>query len=130
MFLCRIDSMAQAIRYTYDDTGNRILRTIVLSSAREASSVADTIPDVIADTKFLIYPNPTRGSIQIEIDNASSSQPSQMMVSVYSTSGVILQKMALTNNSSKIDLSKQPNGVYLLKIEGNKESTSYRIIKE
>ncbi len=122
--------MAQAIRYTYDDTGNRILRTIVLSSAREASSVADTIPDVIADTKFLIYPNPTRGSIQIEIDNASSSQPSQMMVSVYSTSGVILQKMALTNNSSKIDLSKQPNGVYLLKIEGNKESTSYRIIKE
>lgn len=57
-------------------------------------------------SKMSIYPNPTKGEINIKTDKKITSS------SVYDFSGKIL----LENNSGKMDISSYPKGTYLLKI--------------
>ncbi len=130
----------QSIHYSYDASGNRILRTIVISGGRQAISASDTLremqfEDLIGNMKVLIYPNPTKESLLIEIHQLQDDPPHQIMrtraiASIYSVSGILLMNFSLSNNSVNIDLSGYPDGVYLLKIATDNQSGGWRIVKE
>ena len=67
-----------------------------------------------------IYPNPTTGWINIDLDDITD-------IEVYDITG---QKILQDNQTQCIDLSDQPNGVYLLRITTKERTIEKELIKQ
>jgi len=64
-------------------------------------------------TKITIYPNPNNGQftiLQSSIANAKSS------VEIYNVLGEMIKNIGLTGTTNQIDLSAQPEGIYLYRV--------------
>ena len=71
--------------------------------------------------KVAVYPNPAKDFININTNSKVSK------TSVYSTDG----KQLLEDSSSKINVSKLPAGVYLLKIDfADGKTSTQKIVKQ
>lgn len=67
-----------------------------------------SVSDVNAETAISIYPNPTKGLVNVQSEKAIQS------LELISVEGKVIQKNL---NSTKIDLNGLPNGIYFLKVE-------------
>lgn len=67
-----------------------------------------------AKNNFQVYPNPIRnGELYIKgIDNGEN-------ISVYNTSGQLVQTLKNVNNGEKVSIKKLPKGIYLLRTKSN-----------
>jgi plastocyanin len=74
----------------------------------------------IANTNYLIYPNPTSEFVYLSGINRDSKSK------VYDITGKLLQ----STREKKIDLSSYPNGLYMINIHSNNGFNIHRIIKE
>lgn len=74
------------------------------AAGKPAFGVVNNVSE-ISDTNFSIYPNPTKGTLNIEVNDI-------LRVDVCNITGI---KVGLFYNNN-IDLSKLPNGIYLLTI--------------
>lgn len=74
----------------------------------------------------LIYPNPSNGKVTLQLNNKNKI----VTIEVLNVVGEVVY--SLTKNWSKIDidLSNQPNGIYLLKVMTNEQQTVEKIIKQ
>jgi len=61
-----------------------------------------------------IYPNPTNGKLYINIDDKSNGKSAE----IYDLTGKLVLLMNL-DEKQEIDLTKQPKGIYLLKVKSN-----------
>jgi type IX secretion system substrate protein len=84
-----------------------------------------------AEEKYNVWPNPTSGYIQIEID---LHQVSDLSISLIDITGRILSTDHFTDIATgtikQYDLTNYPAGIYLLNIQNGFELKSYRIIKK
>ncbi|MDE6522924.1 MAG: T9SS type A sorting domain-containing protein [Muribaculaceae bacterium] len=124
---------AQKVTYTYDNAGNRIKREIVLSPKGKPASQENTnemqpISDMIADKNIRIHPNPTTGMLKVEITNYESGDLGNIYV--YSINGHSIIHSKISSPLTDIDISSSPNGIYLLNIQLNGNSTTWRVIKQ
>ena len=69
---------------------------------------------------ILIYPNPTTGFVELKGING------QLMVDIYDNLGRFIK----SSNSSFINLSDQPKGLYLIKVFTDEYSNEYKIFKD
>ncbi len=122
------------IRYSYDASGNRIKREIVMSvpkaMAKEQnfSQEDQNFSDMLRDHSIKIYPNPTEGVLKICISGLKETD--KCLLEVYTLQGAqILTEIVKTDNID-INISDQPTGIYLLKITINNNSTTWKIIKK
>ena len=116
------------VHYSYDASGNRIKREIILNKLQ---SYSERKKNIQKDTSFVseklsgqivkIYPNPTRG---ILTENLTGS------VQICSISGQNILSMKISSPIVSIDLTKNIPGTYLLKLTLNGESSVWKIIKE
>ena len=78
---------------------------------------------------LLVYPNPTRGILNIEFDNIDNKISSLLIVNVL---GDIVYNEKIENKTSKystqIDLSKYANGIYFIKMKIDYKIISRKII--
>ena len=74
---------------------------------------------------FLLYPNPTRESINITL-NSVSTDPVELML--YDMNGSLVLHRQLTEIVSIIDLQDLPSGVYFYQITETTNRTSGRLI--
>ena len=74
-----------------------------------------------------IYPNPTNGMVTLQLNSAKNKV---VTIEIINVVGEVIY--SLTKNLSKIDidLSNQPNGIYLLKVLTNEQQTVGKIIKQ
>ena len=121
---------AQSVSYTYDASGNRTARVINLSASPQlrASEEATPLEDLLAERKIKIYPNPTKGMLAVEIIDFTEEIQGEYFV--YDMSGRMLKREKAAPGKVSLDLSNQPNGVYLLRINLNGESVTWKIVKE
>ena len=70
--------------------------------------------------KFNIYPNPTKGIVELQGINGS------FKVDLYDYAGKYLQ----STSHSSIDLSNYPSGIYLLKVAYGDKTQELRVVKE
>lgn len=130
------DSFCQTVTYTYDDVGNMIVRGVIsLKSAQtdkgslNAQEDDEFIDKTFTDKVVRIYPNPTRGFLEIEIPYNQDELPI-IKITVTDLSGrVIIDKMAEQGRTS-IDLSNSPNGVYLLTLKKGTVVSVWKVIKQ
>ena len=130
------DSFCQTVTYTYDDVGNMIVRGVIsLKSAQtdkgslNAQEDDEFIDKTFTDKVVRIYPNPTRGFLEIEIPYNQDELPI-IKITVTDLSGrVIIDKMAEQGRTS-IDLSNSPNGMYLLTLKKGTVVSVWKVIKQ
>lgn len=125
--------------YGYDATGNRTSRTFSLKSAiippkdtvsitKEFSQTKQEIfEDKIGDYNIRIFPNPTKGFVNIEIPDIAQQSAH---IRIFGTQGNQIQSVKVKGNYTRIDLSTQPPGVYFLKIIIAGHSSDWKVIKE
>lgn len=120
------------VRFTYDASGNRISRTIVLSSKRSIrkseSSTANVFTELLSERKITIAPNPTNGYLKVIISGITDVDDCSL--SIYSAGGQLISDNQDVRESTELDLSNHPNGYYVLKIKINDEISSWKIIKK
>lgn len=128
-FLFSLEMFAQipatALQLSYDDAGNRIKREVITLGGPSARFTDTT--EVYSQEDISVYPNPTRGEINIKI--LGSDDDISRMIEIYSSEGKLVLKEPLLSTSKKINLSNEKNGNYYLNIYGNGKRTSWNIIK-
>jgi len=84
--------------------------------------------DKLNESDVVIYPNPTRGVLAVEIRNKNPEIPHHL--TVFNLSGATIFQKPHIGNYTQIDLSRQPKGVYLLRISSQNSAITWKIIKE
>ena len=119
------------IAYRYDAAGNRISRTILLSTISAPAPLEKEQPvvytEVFADIQLKIYPNPTDGLVKVEISNLPEGQTAQ--IRLYALSGQLITTYNNVYKAADINLSGQPAGVYVMNITAGEYRTEWKIIK-
>lgn len=129
MMLLVLSAMsAPKVVYTYDSTGNMVKREIVLSRAVEQKSRQIPYSDFLSEKTIKIHPNPTDGFLQVEISRLDDGDRCDL--DVFNLSGANIIHQNVNEQLTDLDLSSQPNGVYVLKIKINDDETSWKIIKK
>lgn len=152
IFLATPKTFSQAIMYGYDDNGNRTLRDVIVLTQNKSTIPPDStnnsndttlaqtntadspeasernrIEASFAGNKVLIYPNPAKYYINVQIDNVA---PQQTEINICDMYGKLLDKINVTNNNTYVDFSQRAAGNYLLKITISNKSKTWTIVKE
>lgn len=137
--LPHILTQAQTISYEYDASGNRIACFIVpLSGPRNLADNAtmdqdnrqpeeEKFIDEEGTRKIQVYPNPTKGKLYIELTGYDLSQPSGY--DIMDVNGKLLLTRKPLSEAFEIDLSGEPDGVYILKIVIGDKASLWKILK-
>lgn len=70
-----------------------------------------------------IYPNPTKGKVNLTIPTEQAN------VSVYNALGKVIANYSNVQNGAAIDLSNNPNGVYLIHVATEKGTSILRVVR-
>ena len=131
--------------FNYDDAGNMTKHTIVLWVSKTAPADDTTkvlepevefdeeqppIEDHILSNKILIYPNPTRGLLRVQLDGYDPNRDGSAMVSAHSMVGVKVVERVLNEPTTTIDMSRHPAGIYILTVRIGEHARQWRVVKE
>lgn len=118
------------IEFTYDLSGNRIRKEILLTTTRsvESSQESQQFMDEVANQTIIIYPNPTRGQLMVEIANQDDIISGSL--TILSLNGKMILNKAVNQNQINLDISNEPAGTYVLHININGKTSTWKIIKQ
>jgi hypothetical protein len=145
-----IGLIAQAVNYEYDASGNRVKRSVIATKSVTADSallhetVSDSIdmyetndfdliiPSDTANTNdetlnVRVYPNPTSGILDVEIDNLRENRRARL--EIYTFSGHCVRRIDKLQSLQSLDISNQPAGIYLFRIAVDEKAATLKIIK-
>lgn len=125
-------SVKAQVSYQYDEAGNRIYRhsTISMQSSRAKKAVVDSTvqKDNIGKQEILIYPNPTRGILKVEISGLDADTPVKLVLT--DANGHQLIARTVVSSPETLDITTYPAGWYLMHIIRGTEVKEWKIIKE
>ena len=121
------------VTYQYDDAGNRVLRHSIIkmsSSSKAKKAVVDSTvqKETIGKQEILIYPNPTKGVLKIEMTGYDTDTPVKLLLT--DANGRPLIERTLIQSSELVDITAYPVGWYLMRIVRGAEIKEWKIIKE
>ena len=146
---------SQHYKFSYDNNGNRIKRefiplrmsqdtitdstSILKDSAIRASTnnnpqqmqlsqQQQKYETTLGDQKINVYPNPTKGELNIEITNLLEN--SHGIIQVTDMQGMLIYKDESITASKTINLSKAAPGSYIMRVVINNESHEWIIEKQ
>jgi hypothetical protein len=109
-------SGSYAVEVTFNGcTATSACETITVTSIEQASATAVSV-----------YPNPTSGMVNINLGNNNSN----VDYSITTIEGRVVESGRTTSNMIVVDLSKEGNGIYFLRINSDKTSTVQKLIKQ
>jgi len=121
------ESMSQVIRFSYDGAGNRIKRDTV--TVQEITDKDREMHRFLKceklDKDITVKPNKNSGSIHIDIKDIAFTEPYH--ISLYAIDGYIVYETQELLNTSDIDISHLPKGVYILVVEYGNKSDAWKI---
>lgn len=129
---CGVYSQQQRIVFEYDDSGNRISRTIqtIILYTTEVpadSSLLSVAEESIFNYNIKVYPNPTQGHLTIEIEDFTVESPLDLVV--FDRNGIVLQRHKIAQSVIFLDLSTYPASWYMVAFMLNQERRDFKIIK-
>jgi hypothetical protein len=127
---------SQTIYYGYDEAGNRryrgpdiTLKSTETNSLNQDENLKEEFEESFDnDLKVIIYPNPTRGELKIELQGYEDNMETYLYL--FSMSGSLLISKSSFGQFEVLNLSPYPNATYILKLIIGKKATEWRIIKE
>ena len=135
----------QPVYYTYDDCGNRTLRSITMplnksaevkdstsseySSQDKKNTQPEKYKDKISQKDIVIYPNPTKGLITVEVIGYDTKD-GLFQVELYDLAGHKLQTGRLNYSTGEINISDFKAGMYIMRISIGSDMRQWTIVKE
>ena len=121
--------------FTYDESGNRILRESAIIQLKSAATILSGFTDEqelvlekkLSERTILIYPNPTSGLINISMVETGNDD---VRVIVYNAQGQLIVDKLLEGNNGEVNLSRQPPGIYFMRIIIDGMSAEWKVVKE
>ena len=131
--LISLASMAQTniVSYAYDNAGNRISRKIVdLTVTPNPTHVKAAAPveEQLGERKITIFPNPTKGSLAVDI--VGGSDKDELSISLYNADGKQLLNKAVQPGTTPINMTTYPKAYYILRVQAGEKATEFKIIKQ
>lgn len=124
-----LSANADKVSFSYDSAGNRVRREIVIEKkSAPANAVAEYFSDMLSEKEIKIYPNPTEGLLKVEI--CGYDDPDNCRISVYTMSGQLVLASDVTSPFTEVDITTQPDGMYIFLIVLNGEESTWKIIKK
>jgi hypothetical protein len=75
---------------------------------------------------FSVRPNPTNGIVTVTVTGSHGFQPST--IELYTVTGTVVGHYDWDGKSVQLDLSQQPKGVYILKIQSKDKTEMKKLI--
>ena len=120
---------AQDIEYGYDAAGNRISRKeIQMGGAGPQAPVQDKVGEMDVS----IYPNPTQSTLTVNMDVSEldeKDQQAQAKMYLFDLTGKEILTRTVSTSTTQMDLSNQPPGGYILRIQKGKTFSEWKINK-
>lgn len=120
------------VSYSYDVMGNRTNKDILIPKVSrktiDDSEEEAVYNEMLSGYNVLIYPNPTKGDLNIRITTNDSKIDGQ--VTIYNMNGQVITTKTIKENQFQLDLYNQLSGLYIMKIDINGEVSTWKIIKE
>lgn len=121
--------------FTYDESGNRILREAEIIQLKSAVTIPSDFTDEqgqvlekkFSDRTILIYPNPTRDLISISMSDAGNDAA---RVIVYNAQGQVIADKRIEGREGEVSLWRQSPGIYFMRIIIDGMSAEWKVIKE
>ncbi len=128
-------SLAQSYEFTYDNSGNRTSRLVIYLSNNSATAsqpseeniqLQDSVSTQIAGINCIVYPNPTKGIVRIDI---LEELDEELYFSLTNERAQQIQSRNSSQKSITFDLSNYEVGIYLLLVQGKTRRSTLKIIK-
>ena len=121
------------VSYAYDNAGNRISRKIVLLTSNSTHVKKDTIAPVpveeqFGDRKILVYPNPTKGALAVDITGGNDKD--ELQIVLISAQGIQLQTLKAVTGTTPVNMLHYPPGWFILRVKAGDKMTEFKIIKQ
>ncbi len=117
--------------YAYDAAGNRVGKAYTQITLKSSSSKQDSqipLKENLGDKKVIIYPNPTKGNLKI---NVESDIETLFNYTLYSNEGkVLLTGEIISGIEHSLEMESYKTGAYILILKNKEEKLTYKIIKE
>jgi hypothetical protein len=117
------------VNFAYDGAGNRTARYISVIKATEVDSLSlkARIGLATSELQVNVFPNPTYGIINIEI-NRTESIPIDYVL--FDQQAKLIMKGQLINNTETINLIHLETGVYYFRLNNTEKELVFKIIKQ
>ena len=128
-----LNAQTQKISYLYDAAGNRSDRIIDYDSQQSPQHAKQAQPaqyedKLFGDKQVIIYPNPTEGQVTVEIQNYDAATTGS--ISISTVNGRLLQQAEIIAAQTPLDISAQPDGMYLFVIRIDGQVSTWKILKK
>ncbi|MFC2137321.1 T9SS type A sorting domain-containing protein [Bacteroidota bacterium] len=131
----------QGIGFTYDASGNRVLREVITLPNKDAvvanneiyntdnkNNQEEKFQSSLDDFTIQIFPNPTKGHLKVEISESDNNV--QGVIGIYTLNGTELLMNPNITESVSLDLSNYPSGSYIMKVVINNSSKEWIVVKQ
>lgn len=112
-----------SVVFSYDENGNRISRGLLFKRITEPHQKPESTQALSCD----LFPNPTPGQFSIIIKEHDIKKT--LHATLANLSGAVIEEKDITSNQASFDLSKQPDGIFILEIVSPNEHQAWKIIK-
>lgn len=120
---------AQRIDFTYDASGNQILREANYSRNRGNDTERDSVStDRMWRHEVTAAPNPTDGPLRVTVTHLQDED--ECSLALFDATGRQVLSRNITSEVTFINLSSLIAGYYVLRVVVNGETESIKIIKE
>lgn len=120
------------ICYDYDKAGNRTDRTVCLKNVEatvDSISIAKKpIIEDLGEMVITLYPNPTKGQLTVKITNMPDNTTGE--ITLHDLNGRLITRQNTIKESTLLELSAQPLGIYVLRIRAGDKVSEWKVIKE
>lgn len=128
-----IDGQSNKYLFTFDNAGNRIGTSVTLKSAQVGSLPDSTFMKEEYNATFenlalKIYPNPTKGRIDLEIKQFKEDLG--ISVHILDASGNKLGAKKIVSDLTPIDLTPYAPGIFFLKLTCGENQRTLKVIKQ
>ena len=134
MLMCASAYSRVYVGYSYDASGNRIRRIVIVDYVSqqtlpdfEEDSVAN-MSDISASVDIQVAPNPTSGLLHVNIPGLADGDKGTACL--YSQNGVPLISAGIEGATTTMDISSLPDGMYFLVISLDGGRRTWKIVKK
>lgn len=120
----------ETVFFDYDAAGNRTHRYL---AKKEKSLEADLLhfenplPEINTELQAKLYPNPTYGILNIEIDNAEAMP---VIITLVDQQAKQVLQSEVSDNAETLNLTHLAPGTYFLRLHNTEKKLVYKIIKQ
>lgn len=113
--------------YTVGSTGGGTCPTATWTSVftQSVSPCTGLQPINAINTELMVYPNPSKGDLIIELNNGNSKS-----IEIFDITGKIIISESTTRDRLHLNLNNAPQGIYFVRVLSNNDVKVVKIIKE